>query len=120
MSRFFAAGGFGMFPVLLFGFFTVAAAVLFLLRPERRFVAPMIALGLTTLASAGLGFSLGLVSCFRYVQNVPQAEQLGLLSQGIAESLHVLVLALVMLVIAGLIASAGTLRAARAPAVLAG
>lgn len=116
MSEFFAAGGFGMFPVLLFGFLSVASAVLFLLRPERRYVGLMVALGITTLAASLLGLSIGLIGVFRYVEKVAEADRVKMITLGISDSLHVPALALILLVITGIVASIGAFRATRLPA----
>jgi len=55
MSEFFRDGGVAMAPVLLFGSLRVAAAVLTVLQPERRYGALTLALSVTCLASGLLG-----------------------------------------------------------------
>lgn len=110
MFEFFMAGGFAMYPTLLFGFLLVACSILFLLRPEPRFLASLVGLGATTGAAGALGFSLGLMNSLRYLHLVPPAEQLQIAALGCEESLHPLVLALVLLVIAGLFVSIGAVR----------
>lgn len=55
MADFFRAGGAGMYPVMLFGFLALASAVLYLLRPERRYVGMMVGLGVATFAGGLLG-----------------------------------------------------------------
>lgn len=116
MGRFFSDGGFGMFPVLLFGFLCVASGVLFLLRPQRRYVGLVVSLGITTAISALLGFCAGLIGTFRYVQGVPESEQFKVAAAGASDSLHVVMLALILMVIAAIVSSIGTFRATRAPA----
>lgn len=115
MASFFSEGGYGMIPVLLFGFLTIAAAVLYLLRPERRFGGLALALGCTTAAAGTLGFAMGLMNVFRYIGDVPAEKHTLILSLGTAESLPNIVLAMFLLVIAGLIASIGAFRTARLP-----
>ena len=51
MSEFFRDGGVAMTPVLLFGALGVAAAVLWLLRRERRYLWLMLALATTSVAT---------------------------------------------------------------------
>ena len=116
MSEFFRDGGVAMAPVLLFGSLAVAAGVLSVLHPERRYGGLTLALSVTCFASGFLGLCFGLIGIFRYVQHVPPGEQIRMVTLGISQSLHPVALALVLDVIAGLLASLGTLRAARSPA----
>lgn len=113
---FFKAGGWGMYPTMIFGFFFVAASVLFLLRPERRFLPLVASLGAVTLGSGLLGTSVGIVKSFHYLQQVPAADQLIVATLGCAESLNNLVLALIIVVAATLLVSIGALRLSRAAA----
>lgn len=115
MSDFFRDGGVSMFPVLLFGSLAVASAVLSLLRPERRYGGLTLSLAVTCLAAGLLGLCFGLIGIFRYVQNVPPAEQTRMITLGISESLHPVALALVLDVITGLLAGVAALRVARGP-----
>lgn len=114
MSEFFKAGGFVMYPTLLFGFLSVAAGMVFLLRPERRYVALLVSLGVTTAVSGLLGFVLGLMSTARYQAHLPEAEKLSVAMMGLEESLHPVILALLLVVVTALLASAGSFRAMRA------
>lgn len=115
MFEFFANGGFGMYPVLIFGFLAVASAVLFLLRPERRGVGLLVALGISTACAGLLGFFTGVIGVFRYLRQVPAEEQLAVLIQGTSESLNNVVLALIMVLVTSLVAAAGAFRASRLP-----
>jgi hypothetical protein len=115
-SEFFRNGGVGMYPTLLSGFLLIASGALYALRPERRFGPFLGSLGVLTIASGLLGFSLGLVMTCRYLQKVPAAEQLGIAALGFAESLNNVILALMVMVVTGLLLSIGTLRALRAGA----
>ena len=112
----FRDGGWGMYPTSLFGFFLIAAAVLLVLRPERRFVALVASLGLLTLGAGVLGTTTGIVNTFRYLVKVPAAEQAQIAALGCAESLNNMVLALMLAVLAALLASIAALRAARVKA----
>ena len=116
MADFFRAGGFGMYPTLVFGFLLIASSVLYVLRGERRYVGLMFALGTTTLAAGLLGTCTGLVSVSRYLTHAPEADRVAVLAGGVAEALHDVVLALGLLVIAGVIASIGAFRARPATA----
>ncbi len=116
MDEFFHAGGPPMIPTLLFGFLMVAAAVLYMLRPQGTYAAVVVGLGATTLSMGTLGFCLGLMMTFRYLSKVPAADQLTVAGLGFEESLHNVVLALMLVVLASLFASIGAFRASRAAA----
>ncbi len=102
-----------MYLVVIFGFFAVAASVLYALRPHRRTLRVALGTGALTLASGLLGTFVGLGETFRYVGKVEVAKQLQIAALGCEESLHNAVLALVLLVLGGVIMTVGT---ARAPA----
>jgi hypothetical protein len=119
MSEFFTAGGFGMYPTLLFGFLLVACSILFMLRPEPRYLAPLVGLGASTSAAGLLGFCTGVMNTLRYLKEVPAEERFLVVAFGCEESLHCVVLGLILLVIAGIFVSIGSVRAMgmfRAPA----
>jgi hypothetical protein len=111
MSEFFSAGGFGMYPTLLFGFLLVACSILFLFRPEPRYLASLVGLGAATGCAGLLGFSTGVMNTLRYLKEVPPDDRLLVIAFGCEESLHCVVLALVLLVIAGIFVSIGAVRA---------
>ncbi len=48
MVEFFMSGGIAMYPTLLFGFLLVACSILFLFRPEPRYLASLVGLGAPT------------------------------------------------------------------------
>jgi hypothetical protein len=110
MTEFFIAGGFGMYPTLVFGFLLIACSILFLFRPEPRYVSPLVGLGATTFCAGLLGTSTGVINAFRYLSSVPADDRLLVATLGCAESLHVTVLALILMVIAGLFVSIGAVR----------
>jgi len=115
--NFYSDGGWGMYPTTLFGVLLLAVAVLVVLRPERRFVPILAALAVMTPAAGFLGTAVGLVNTFRYVQQVPLADQVRIAALGCAESLNDAILGLMITILAGLIASVAGLRSARtAPA----
>jgi hypothetical protein len=119
-KAFFEAGGWGMYPTATFGFVLVAAGVLFVLRPERRFVPLVLSLALMTLGSGVLSGTVGIVNTLHYVARVPAGERFAVVVLGCAESLHNVVLALIVTVLTGLLSSLAALRAARAAAAGAG
>lgn len=116
MSEFFQAGGVAMYPVLLFGFLSVASAVLSLLRPERRLLPLVATLGLTTAACGLLGSAVGIMVVFRYAPQAEAAVRPTVMALGVAESLTVVILALGLLVVTGLVAALGAWRASSMPA----
>lgn len=118
MSEFFEAGGWGMYPPLVFGFLLIACSILFLIRPEPRYLASLVGLGTITGCAGLLGFCTGVMNTFRFLKEVPVEERLLVAGFGVAESLHCLVLALILLVVAGLFVSLGAARMMlfRAPA----
>lgn len=119
MSEFFEAGGFGMYPTLLFGFLLIACSILFVFRPEPRYLASLVGLGATTFCAGLLGTASGVINALRYLKEVPADDRLIVAALGCSESLHVLMLALILLVVAGLFVSIGAVRTMglfRAPA----
>lgn len=115
-TSFFRDGGWGMYPTSIFGFLLVASGILLVLRPERRYVSLVIALGLVTLGSGVLSSVVGIVNTFRYVAKVASAEQVRIAVLGCAESMNNLVLALILGVLTALLASIAALRASRVKA----
>lgn len=112
-STFFSDGGWGMYPTSLFGALLLGAAVLYAVRPDRRFVPLLVSLGVVAIASGVLGFSVGVITTFRYVAGIPAAQQHPVTLIGFAESANNIVIALVAIVLSGLIAAIGGLRIAR-------
>jgi hypothetical protein len=114
-SDYYAAGGWGMHPVSLFGFLLVAASVLYVLRPSARYRRLVSALGVVTFAAGLLGTATGISTSAHYIERVEPIKQLEIFALGIDESLHNVVLALVLVVIAGLITAVGSLRPQAGP-----
>ena len=114
-NTFFRDGGWGMYPTSLFGFLLVAAGVLCVIRPERRFVPLLLSLGAMTTGSGLLGCAVGLVTTFHYLPRVPEVDQrFTIAALGCAESLNNVVLALILVVLASLLSAVAALRAALA------
>jgi hypothetical protein len=115
-SNFFTAGGWGMYPTMLFGFLLLATTVLHALRPEPRFGRLVNAHGVITVASGLLGTTVGICNSAHYIGQVPPADQLRVLAAGCQESLHNLVLALIIIVLAGLVTAVSAIRRGGSPA----
>jgi len=115
-SDFYRAGGFGMYPVTIFGFFLIVACALYALRmrPEHAKLARV--LGVMTLLAGALGTATGICNSAFYLPKVEQARQLAVFALGLQESLHDTVLALILVLFAGLFGIAGVVRDARAKA----
>jgi hypothetical protein len=109
-KNFFEAGGFGMYPTMVFGFLLVATAGLYALRGDPRFRQLAKTLGMMTFASGVLGTAVGVCNSVHYSLAQPREEQFAVLAMGCEESLHNLVLALIIMIIAGLVTSVGALR----------
>jgi hypothetical protein len=109
-SNFFAAGGWGMYPTMLFGFLLLATIVLHTLRPEPRFQRLSVILGIMTFASGLLGTIVGICNSAHYLDQVPPQDQLKTFALGCEESLHNLVLALILIQLAALVTAASALR----------
>ncbi len=110
VSNFFAAGGWGMYPTLFFGFALLAVVALLVLRRDRGYERLCVLLGAMTLASGVLGTVIGICKSAHYLPQLPPERQLAVFALGTEESLHNLVLALIVVLIAGLIATVAALR----------
>jgi len=114
-SNFFAAGGWGMYPTSILGFFLLASCALYAIRPEQRTARLALVLGLLTFASGLLGTATGISNSAHYIEKVAKPDQLEIFALGIEESLHVVILSLLLAVLGGLIAIGGALRQTDAP-----
>lgn len=114
-SNFFTAGGWGMYPTMLFGFLLLATTVLHALRPEPRFQRLTGSLGIATIAAGLLGTVVGICNSAHYIDQVPPADQFMTFVTGCEESLHNLVLALIIIVLSALVAAASAVRRGGSP-----
>jgi hypothetical protein len=114
-SNFFAAGGWGMYPTMMFGFLLLATTVLHALRPEPRFQRLIGWLGIATFGAGLLGTATGICNTAHYLDQVPPADQLKILAMGCEESLHNLVLALIIIVLTAVIGAASSVRRGGSP-----
>lgn len=115
-SEFYAAGGWGMHPVSIFGFLLIVVSVFYAIRQDEKHGRLAFVLGAITFSAGWLGTATGISASAHYIQNVEPQKQLQTFVLGIDESLHNIILALIFVVVAGLIASVGVLRQARTKA----
>jgi hypothetical protein len=114
MREFFLAGGWGMYPTLVFGLLMVGVGSFYAARPERRFVPLLGALGILTLAAGSLGFVTGVMKSFTAAAHYEPGDLAAALAmKGTAESLCNIALALVLTVFAAVAVSLGAWRLAR-------
>jgi hypothetical protein len=109
-ENFYAAGGWGMHPTSIFGFFLVAASALYALRPRPASALLIALLSLVTFGAGLLGTVTGICQTLHYLEKVEPAKQLSIMALGIEESLHNIVLALILIVLGGVITVVGVLR----------
>ena len=109
-TSFYRDGGWGMHPTSLFGLLLLAVSALNAFRPGERLSQLVGALGILTFAAGLLGTCVGLCKTFLYIGELPVAEQLQTMALGCQESLHCVILALILIVLAGLVTIGGLLR----------
>ena len=112
-DNFWTQGGFGMYPVAFWGFLLLLYAGLYFLRPGERYLRAVAILACMTLASGAFGTALGFMTAFRYAATVAPELAARSACYGAAMSLHVVVLALVLVILGGMITGAGSRRQAR-------
>ena len=112
-DNFYGAGGFGMYPTTFWGFLLLVYAGLYFLRPQLRYLRAVAILAFMTLANGALGTASGFIIAFRYAATVEPELAARSASYGAAESLHVVVLALMLMILGGIITGAGSWREAR-------
>ena len=109
-SNFFGAGGWGMYPTTVFGFFLLAAIALHALRPEPRYERVISSLMVIVFSAGLLGTTVGICKSAHDLGQLPFEKQLQAFAMGCEESLHNLVLALIIIVIANLIITLAAFR----------
>ncbi|WP_437980996.1 hypothetical protein [Sorangium sp. So ce117] len=117
MFDFFVEGGWGMWPILVFGMVTVGAGLQFALRPEPGKLGFIAAMGLTTLVATIHATWIDLGAVFSYLSDpakVPDGEIARVLVVGLKESTRPGSLGGLLLAIACLLSAVGVLRAGRA------
>jgi hypothetical protein len=113
MSNFIREGGFGMYPVLVFGLFLVALSGWQIFRPTAERLPLIVGAGVATVIAGVLGTATGIRQAAIGIAPLP-ADQRWLFISGIGEALNCAVLALVLAMIATVLATAGSYRLARA------
>lgn len=109
MSGFMQMGGVFMWPVLVFGLATLAAALRYAAAPEHTRGRQTLALGVLTVLSGCAGTSLGFVMTLTAMGRVP-AEDRFIAMIGLGESMCNVALALVLVTFAALVVAVGTWR----------
>ena len=109
-SNFYAAGGYGMHLVSGLGFLLVIASALYALRGQQKHQRLVIALGVATFASGLLSTATGICLSAHYIRQVEQAKQFEIFALGVDESLHNVILSLMLVIVATLIVAVGTMR----------
>jgi len=112
-DNFWTQGGFGMYPTAFWGFLLLLYAGLYLLRPQERFLRAVAILAFMTLASGMLGTAIGVMTAFRYAATVAPELAARSACYGSAMSLHVVVLALILVILGGIVTAVGLRRQAR-------
>jgi hypothetical protein len=111
-DNFWTQGGWGMYPTAFLGFLLLLYAGLYFLRPQERFLRAVAILASVTLASGMLGTAVGVMTAFRYAATVAPELAARSACYGSAMALHVVVLALILVILAGFITGAGSRRQA--------
>lgn len=109
-SNFFEAGGWGMYPTMLFGFLFLAVTALHAIRRDARHQRLSIWLGMMTFASGVLGTVTGICNSVHYLDEVPPDQHFIMFVRGVEESLHNMILALILILIGGMIGAGSALR----------
>ncbi len=121
LRDYFIAGGWGMYPTVVFGFVLLASAALYAIRVEERYARASLLFALVTVWSGWLGCATGVVTTIRAVLGqVPPPQQFAVWIEGCEESLHNLVLALIIVIPSALVASVGVFRKQAPPRVTTG
>jgi hypothetical protein len=112
-DNFWTQGGFGMYPTAFWGFLLLLYAGLYFLRPQERFLRGVAILASMTLVTGALGTAIGFMTAFRYAATVAPELAARSACYGAGMSIHVVVLALLLVILGGIITGAGSWRQAR-------
>lgn len=111
-DSFYAQGGFGMYPTTFWGFLLLVYAGVYVLRPQERYLRAVAFLAFMTLASGTFGTAMGFMIAFRYAATVAPELAARSACYGSAMSLHVVVLAFMLVIFGGVITGVGMRRQA--------
>ena len=109
--------GWGIYPVFIFGGVCLVLALLHALAPAVTRLPLLYGSAALTVISGVLGTAVGVHKSARHIGDVPDGERWIFLI-GLAESLGCVIVALVLLALAGLLVTAGSYRRARWEAAL--
>ena len=112
-DSFWTQGGYGMYPTAFWGFLLLLYAGLYFLRPQERFLRAVAILACMTLATGALGTAVGFMTAFRYAATVAPELAARSAFYGAGMSIHVVVLALLLVIFSGMITGAGSWRQAQ-------
>ena len=115
MSEAFHNGGWGMFPTSIMGLVLLVVAGLYARRPAKGQLGIVLGFAAMTFLAGCLGFVAGAIKTLSAAGqlNDPTMSPGQLAALGISESLNNIALALVMLVLAAIVTTIGTIRASR-------
>lgn len=114
MKDAFMAGGWGMWPTLIFGLLCLAVSIRYAMRPEKRFVPLLICTNVMTLIAGSLGFVTGMIATTTYLA-ADDLKQPAIALIGMGESLHNVSLALILMMLAAIAATIGAFRHSQSP-----
>jgi hypothetical protein len=117
MLEFFKEGGWGMWPILILGLVTVGAAARFAIKPERRQIGFIGAIGLATLISVFHATWTDVATVLGFLadeQAVPDAQLPRILAEGLKESTRPGAMGGSFLTLAAILLAVGVLRLGRA------
>jgi hypothetical protein len=101
-------GGWGMWPILLYGSLTIVAAARFAWRGEHRLMGFIRWMALTTVAGSFLAFSSGMHAVFNYLVHEAAAEdRVKILFEGTKEASNCLSFGLILLTLICLLVAVG-------------
>jgi hypothetical protein len=107
----FKLGGWGMYPVLVFGILLLGASIWYAVTPERKRLLLPAVLGIVTFSAGLLGFLTGVMVSLTYAAE--NADMAKFVAVGTAESLNNVGFALAWIVMSGLVVAVGAFRAGR-------
>jgi hypothetical protein len=112
MADAFQMGGWGMWPILIFGVVLLGLSARYAVKPEARLMPMIVTSGMLTGLAGVLGCTMGIIRSIQAVAPLPP-EKHYLAMVGASESMVDIAFALILMILAGLAVFAGTWRAPR-------